>query len=153
MNNLKLIITLMLCLLMIACGGSRELRDIQPRLELTQLEIMGERARLSLRVQNPNDILITGGQLEFQLHIDEKLFAIYNGHPMIDIIANSAEEIRVDVRVLGLRTLENLLAMESRSDSMSWGIMGSLVLNQKIQPGFNIKGRLSPIPGTSNIFR
>lgn len=154
MKKIQLLFVLLVCITITACSGSRrEIRDIPPLVQLVQLEVVDQNARLSLRIRNPNDLPLTGRKLTFQLFLDEQLAAIYSGTPKIDVIANSAEEIRLDVKIISLNVLDSMQQMTSRTDSIRWELTGKLQLDQRIRPDIANSGRLSPIPGQANTFR
>lgn len=138
----------------IGCTGRKQIRGIPPVIQLAQLEIQQDHAVLALRMRNGNDNALTGGKLQFQLTLGGRLFAIYNDTPEIDIIAHSAEELRVQVRPIRPEALDELRSMAARNQgNLEWQMDGSLNLDQKIPPSFSGQGRLFPVPGRDDLFR
>ncbi len=148
---------MIICLLIITvmgCAGRKQIRGIPPVIQLAQLEILQDHAILALRMRNGNDDALTGGKLQFQLSIGGRLFAIYNDTPEIDIIAHSAEELRIRVRPIRLEALAELRSMASRGQgNLEWQMDGSLDLDQQTPPAFSNGGRLFPVPGRDDLFR
>ncbi len=150
----RLIIVLILLGIVIGCSGQREIRGIPPVIQLAQLQLEQEHVVLALRFRNGNDSALTGGKLQFQLTLGGQVFAIYNDTPDIDVIAHSAEELRVRVTPLRPESLDRLRAMAARGQgNLQWQMDGSLNLDQKIPPLFSNQGRLFPVPGRDDLFR
>ncbi len=162
MNNMNtllraghVILILLLIVALTACAGRRDILGIPPSIQIAQLQLHEDHAILALRLRNGNDEVLTGGKLQFQLNISGRLFAVYNGTPDIDIIAHSAEELRVRIRPLRQEALDELRAMAGRGQgNVQWEMNGSLELDQKNQkPLFSYTGRLFPVPGRDDLFR
>jgi len=150
----RLILVLLLISLLVACSGRNEIRGIPPVIQLAQLQLQDDYAVLALRLRNGNDSPLTGGKLQFQLSIGGRLFGIYNSNPEIDIIAHSAEELRIRVRPLTPEALDGLRALAARGEgNLQWQMDGSLDLDQKVPAPFSYFGRLFPVPGRDDLFR
>ncbi len=157
MTNLfrpSILIMVMVLAVITGCAGRKEIRGIPPVIQLAQLQLEQEHVTLALRLRNGNDSPLTGGKLQFQLSLGGQLFGIYNNTPEIDIIAHSAEEIRVRVRALQPEVLDNLRALGQRGQgNLVWQMDGTLELDQKVPPLFSQGGRLFPVPGRDDLFR
>ena len=137
-----------------ACANRATILGIPPGIQIAQLELKDDHALLALRFRNGNDEVLTGGKLRFQLSIDGQLFSIYNDSPAIDIIAHSAEEIRVRIKPIRPQAIGELRAMASqRRPSVIWEMSGSLNLDQQPEQSFSYQGRLFPVPGRDDLFR
>lgn len=150
----SLILICLIFITAIGCTGRKQIRGIPPVIQLAQLEVLQDHAVLALRMRNGNDDALTGGNLQFQLSIGGRLFAIYNDTPEIDIIAHSAEELRIRVRPIRLEALGELRSMAARGQgNLEWQMDGSLNLDQQVPPAFSNQGRLFPVPGRDDLFR
>lgn len=153
-QNAALILLVLGLVMVTACSGGRKILGIPPAIQIAQLELQQDHAVLALRFRNGNDEVLTGGNLQFQLSIDGQLFSIYNNTPNIDIIAHSAEELRIRVKPIRVDALDELRVMAANGrGNVQWEMVGSLNLDQQPEQSFNYQGHLFPAPGRDDLFR
>ena len=143
---------LIITILLVACGV-RQITDIPPVVQLQQMRIGSGHVRLALRIDNANDIAVSGSQLSFRMQLEGKPFARYDGNPDLRIIANSAEV--VPVRVVpddgALRRLRRLV--DQRRRGLRWSMGGELKLDQSLESSFATHGRCFTVPGEPAVLR
>ena len=140
-------------MLLLAACGAREITDIPPMVQLQRIQIESNHVRLALRIDNANSIAVSGGRLSFQLQLEGQPFASHDSAVQLDIVANNAEVVPINVTP-GDGDMQRLRALV-RSDAreLRWSMQGKLKLDQSLESTFETRGRCFAVPGQQQMLR
>lgn len=150
---LPLLLTIILCALMCAACGPRQVRGKAPVVSISSITVQGENLAASFNIRNINDVPMDIDQIRINIRVQDAELTRHVESLALSIDPNTTEEIAVQKLPDEFsRELLGSLA-QGEVDNLPFLLEGEMRTQQDGNVPFRYEGYLYPVPGRPGQYR